>query len=156
MARDYATLLRDPRWQRKRIEILERDGWSCTECGEKDAELQVHHRYYAKDRAPWEYEDGAMVTLCDPCHEHAEQVRLLLIRTAGLLGLDATMRVVGYAEGIAIGAAITSDAKVPFRGPNHLLGIAQAIGADPVAAASCFSADGQASSFALLAKAGGR
>ena len=31
--------------------------------------LNVHHRYYVKDKLPWEYPDEALVTLCEDCHK---------------------------------------------------------------------------------------
>ncbi len=149
MSKSYADLLHDPRWQRKRLQVLDRDGWKCTECGEHESELQVHHRYYAKDRKPWEYEGTALVTLCDPCHERAEQLRLLLVRSAGPLDFEKTMRVVGYAEGLVASASIAVDVKIAFRGPFHLFGFCEAMGTDPEVALGCFSADGTASLRAL-------
>ena len=65
----YWEKLRDPRWQKKRLEILERDGWKCRECGSADATLNVHHGRYLKDCEPWEYENDSLQTLCDMCHE---------------------------------------------------------------------------------------
>ena len=37
----YLEKLKDPRWQKKRLEILERDGWKCMACGEKEKTLRV-------------------------------------------------------------------------------------------------------------------
>jgi hypothetical protein len=31
--------------------------------------LQVHHKYYVKNKLPWEYENEALVTLCSECHQ---------------------------------------------------------------------------------------
>jgi hypothetical protein len=31
--------------------------------------LHIHHKYYIKDRLPWEYKDDALQTLCWNCHE---------------------------------------------------------------------------------------
>lgn len=66
---EYAKMLLDPRWQRKRLEILERDGWACTICGDKEKTLHVHHMHYLYGAAPWEYENGYLSTLCEDCHE---------------------------------------------------------------------------------------
>ena len=30
--------------------------------------LNVHHKYYVKGKAPWEYENDALITLCQDCH----------------------------------------------------------------------------------------
>lgn len=42
----YAFKLKDPRWQRKRLEILQRDNFTCQECYATDKELNVHHLIY--------------------------------------------------------------------------------------------------------------
>jgi 5-methylcytosine-specific restriction endonuclease McrA len=64
----YSEKLRDPRWQRKRLEILQRDNWACLECQSKNKPLQVHHIIYGK-REPWDYPDYLYQTLCDECHK---------------------------------------------------------------------------------------
>ena len=65
----YAEMLRSPLWQKKRLEIMQRDDFTCQHCGCKERELQVHHRVYHKGAKPWEYEDNELITLCDRCHE---------------------------------------------------------------------------------------
>lgn len=64
----YRELLRDPRWQRLRLEIMQRDEWRCTKCGDAETNLQVHHTFYLPGHKPWEYERSALVTLCENCH----------------------------------------------------------------------------------------
>ena len=66
MKNDYL----DPRWQKKRLEILERDEWSCRKCKDNTSTLHVHHRYYQKEFKPWEYFNSSLITLCDKCHKH--------------------------------------------------------------------------------------
>ena len=65
----YSEKLKDPRWQRKRLEIMKRDGFSCVECQESNTTLAVHHRYYISGRMPWEYPDWSLKTLCKDCHK---------------------------------------------------------------------------------------
>lgn len=67
--KSYAELLKDPRWQRKRLQILERDGWKCTSCEAENVTLHVNHRRYAKSGNPWEVGDADLETLCEKCHE---------------------------------------------------------------------------------------
>lgn len=64
----YSEKLKDPRWQKKRLEILSRDEFSCQSCGDTESSLQVHHKNYFKGREPWEYNENHLVTLCDSCH----------------------------------------------------------------------------------------
>jgi len=65
----YSEKLKDPRWQRKRLEIMERDGFACKDCGDDKSMLSVHHCLYIKNREPWDYEDNELRTLCESCHE---------------------------------------------------------------------------------------
>lgn len=71
---NYSELLRNPRWQKKRLQILERDNWSCLICGDKDKTLHVHHKFYIKGRSPWEYPDYYLSTLCHECHEEETRI----------------------------------------------------------------------------------
>lgn len=64
----YIELLKDPRWQKKRLEIMERDDWKCTMCEDEGRTLHVHHCYYERDKMPWEYPSRSLVTLCEDCH----------------------------------------------------------------------------------------
>lgn len=63
----YSEKLRDPRWQKKRLEILKRDKFKCTYCGDKETELQIHHLKYSSE--PWNSENINLVTLCKHCHK---------------------------------------------------------------------------------------
>ena len=69
MASEYAQKLKDPRWQKKRLEILERDEWNCQICHDNESTLVVHHRKYLPNTDPWDYPDYLLVTLCEDCHE---------------------------------------------------------------------------------------
>ena len=59
----------DPQWQFKKAEILNRDGWECSNCkrGLFDrVPLHVHHAKY--QGKPWEVDSGYLQTLCFLCH----------------------------------------------------------------------------------------
>lgn len=64
----YAEQRRDPRWQRRRLEILQRDNFSCQMCASEEKTLNVHHLYYISGREVWNYPDWALSTLCEECH----------------------------------------------------------------------------------------
>lgn len=66
---EYLRKLQDPRWQKKRLKIFERDGWQCQICHAMNDTLHVHHKQYMKNTEPWEYPDDYLVTLCHICHE---------------------------------------------------------------------------------------
>lgn len=64
----YSLKLQDPRWQRKRLEILQRDNFQCKGCNSTDKALHVHHNYYEYGIEPWDYNDDCYDTLCYECH----------------------------------------------------------------------------------------
>lgn len=63
----YSEKLKDPRWQKKRLEVMQRDKFKCRDCGRTDLTLHVHHCAYAT-RNPWEAKDDVLLTLCECCH----------------------------------------------------------------------------------------
>lgn len=63
----YSEKLRDPRWQRKRLEIMQRDNFTCLACGDTEKTQNVHHKKY--HGSPWEAPSESLETLCEPCHE---------------------------------------------------------------------------------------
>lgn len=65
----YRQLLRDPRWQRKRLEVFQRDAWMCQNCHATDRTLHVHHLHYRCGCLPWEYDMSELATLCESCHK---------------------------------------------------------------------------------------
>ena len=64
----YSEQLQDPRWQKKRLEILSAAKFTCQQCKADDKTLHVHHSYYEKGRPVWEYPDLAYHCLCERCH----------------------------------------------------------------------------------------
>ena len=66
----YFEKLKDPRWQKRRLEIMQRDGFSCVSCGSSTGTLNVHHCVpYRKNCNPWDYGNRELITLCEECHE---------------------------------------------------------------------------------------
>jgi cytochrome c553 len=73
----YREKLLDPRWQKKRLEILDRDEWMCMKCGDMENTLHVHHQMYFFGVDPWDYPEGLLITLCESCHQkETEEARL--------------------------------------------------------------------------------
>lgn len=62
----YSEKIKDPRWQKKRLEILGRDNFTCKLCNDDTTELHVHHLAYKGE--PWEQSNDRLVTLCKNCH----------------------------------------------------------------------------------------
>lgn len=65
---EYSEKLKDPRWQKKRLEIFKRDGWACSVCGSTTKTLNIHHKKYCNSN-PWESDDKDIETVCEDCHE---------------------------------------------------------------------------------------
>jgi hypothetical protein len=69
----YSEKLKDPRWQKTRLKVLERDNFTCICCGETTKQLHVHHCYYVSRRNPWEYHHSSLMTLCFDCHKSLDE-----------------------------------------------------------------------------------
>jgi hypothetical protein len=74
----YKEKLLDPRWQRRRLEILSRSDFHCESCLDEEKTLHVHHKRYVKGREPWEYGDHELSALCSDCHELEGDAREML------------------------------------------------------------------------------
>jgi 5-methylcytosine-specific restriction endonuclease McrA len=81
----YAEKLRDPRWQKKRLKILERDSFSCVACGADDKPLQVHHCFYERHKEPWETDDRLLLSVCENCHEERANLEHDALRAVAFL-----------------------------------------------------------------------
>ena len=75
---DYKEQIKHPKWQKKRLEILERDSYTCLECGEKEKTLHVHHNYYTSIFKLWEYSNEHLQTLCEDCHSERHHLKSLI------------------------------------------------------------------------------
>lgn len=73
----YSDLLKDPRWQRRRLDIMNRDKFKCRSCESGTNTLNVHHFSYTGN--PWEADDKTLITLCEKCHslEHSIPTKIM-------------------------------------------------------------------------------
>jgi hypothetical protein len=70
----YKEKLMDPQWQKRRLQIFERDKFTCQVCMDTRETLHVHHLQYFKGD-PWDVEDIYLITLCEICHEEEERLK---------------------------------------------------------------------------------
>lgn len=70
--KSYAEKLKDPRWQKKRLEIFQRDQFRCMECFSDTKTLQVHLKAY-KGKDPWDTPNEFLITYCEGCHQNEEE-----------------------------------------------------------------------------------
>jgi len=73
--KSYADKLLDPRWQRRRLEILKKSEFSCIKCESTNQTLHVHHLLYEKGKDPWDYSDKLLLPLCKQCHKEVADVQ---------------------------------------------------------------------------------
>lgn len=84
----YYEKLKDPRWQRKRLEALNNAEFTCQVCYDSKSPLHVHHKVYFKGREPWEYEVDQLLVLCEFCHEQEHDRKDLLKYVISYLDSD--------------------------------------------------------------------
>jgi len=76
---NYSDKLKSPKWQKKRLEILDIHKFKCDECKSEEKTLHVHHRFYLKGREPWQYDNDVFQVLCEDCHtkEHEPKEKVI-------------------------------------------------------------------------------
>ena len=57
----------DPRWQKLRLKVFERDSWRCAGCADTKSTLVAHHKKYVGNI--WESPEEDLQTVCKQCHE---------------------------------------------------------------------------------------
>ncbi|WP_461367237.1 HNH endonuclease [Candidatus Darwinibacter acetoxidans] len=67
-------------WEKKRLEILERDNHECQRCKDAGGYSKgnvVHHIKHLDDRPDLALEDDNLMTVCEACHNalHPERLR---------------------------------------------------------------------------------
>lgn len=108
----YSQKLRDPRWQRKRLEVMDRDEFTCQRCFDSHSTLNVHHKHYHKGRDPWDYALHELVTLCESCHDlqHEEnEDRKVLFSKLRIAGPRNVAEALGLIAGWASGSTDGQD-----------------------------------------------
>jgi hypothetical protein len=111
----YALKLKDPRWQKKRLEVMELNNFTCSGCGETTKTLNVHHPFYEKDKEPWEYQNEILMCVCDDCHKYEHAIEedidyyVYLMKTGGFLHPKSKLREVWFLLGMLAGAVTPVD-----------------------------------------------
>lgn len=75
----YSDKLRDPRWQKMRLEVFGRAQFACEHCLESENTLHAHHNYYVSRREPWEYPADSISCLCEECHSEITERKGMVI-----------------------------------------------------------------------------
>ncbi len=88
----YKDDLENINWQRRRLEIFERDNWTCQNksCDRVNDKMDVHHYLYLGDLKPWMYPNDMLITLCRNCHQKEQG------RTELETNLATTLKMKGF------------------------------------------------------------
>jgi hypothetical protein len=143
----YWELLRDPRWQKKRLEIMQRDEFACRRCYDESTTLNVHHSYYERGLSPWEYPDFSLWTLCEPCHEIVQEQMKLLHRAIGLIDLNSIQQLIGVVKLMAVqdpDEPMRADSEAEAEGMMLLMGGFIGMSSRKLRSEQVFSSDGTA------------
>ena len=116
MAKTYAEKLRDPRWQKKRLEVLANADFHCEKCFDGQSTLNVHHKVYLKDREIWEYDAKQLACLCESCHQDQHEFDQKFKELLSLIPIDGPCDKHDVYFLLAGFLGLNAD----FRGPNDV------------------------------------
>ena len=131
---DFFQKYKHPKWQAKRLSVLERDKFTCQQCRSAEKTLHVHHKIYRKSANPWDYADSDLITLCEDCHDAAGECAKALKEAIAQMHPSQVERLLGVAEAMvaddACQAALDRAGReagyeqltFPIRGFDHLMG----------------------------------
>lgn len=99
----FAEQLKHPKWQQKRLEVMQRCGFMCINCEDKNTTLHIHHPFYRKGAKLWEYETDELLCLCEKCHQetHAvdSQIRSEITDLQLMCGMGQLSVLLGWLKG---------------------------------------------------------
>lgn len=128
--KSYYEKLKDPRWQKRRLEIMDRAKFACEKCCAAEKTLNVHHALYRKGADPWDYADSELRCLCEDCHEEAHVARAA-IDEALARAPEYQEQILGYIEGIIVlheGGGLGDTTPVDVRGAEYAIGLGEVAG----------------------------
>ena len=99
----YSELLLDPRWQKLRLEVMQRDEFTCIYCGDKENTLNVHHKEYKYGKKPWEYDISDLETTCASCHKGISEnlkASMDILKSYFWLGSDILLNLLKSVSGL--------------------------------------------------------
>jgi len=102
----YSENYKNPKWQKKRLEVLNRDEFTCQSCHSTEKTLNIHHCVpYRKGAMPYDYKNDELVTFCEDCHkEISEKIRycmaIIMDRCWCTSSADEISKVIGTLNGI--------------------------------------------------------
>lgn len=104
--KSYSEKFKDPRWQKKRLEVLNEHNFECQSCGDTGKQLHVHHPAYKKGAEPWEYKSCELMCLCGDCH--AEEHYCIEIVTTILNEIKFSTNLIGNTNNMELAGLLTA------------------------------------------------
>lgn len=101
--KSYFEKLKDPRWQKIRLKVMESAGFACEICGDTENTLNIHHTYYEPNLNPWEYPINSLKCLCENCHKQRTMFNKKFkehLNIISRIGFSKKLRLAGYMVGI--------------------------------------------------------
>lgn len=117
----YKDQLRKPEWQKKRLEIMQRDNFTCQICLDNEETLQVHHKSYDKDKKAWEYGNDRLTTLCETCHKE-------LTEHLKKNGTEEGFSVLKYKNGSLITVVVYTNGNVIIKQNERWIALSENLG----------------------------
>lgn len=118
---DFWELYKHPKWQKKRLEVMQAAGHRCERCGDDEHELQIHHGFYARNRKPWEYPNETLFCLCKECHEIAGYLRVSLMEEVAKVKPDLYEEAIPKSVADALKPYTRNPGKFPAFNLEHML-----------------------------------
>lgn len=132
-ANDFWQHYKDPRWQMRRLEVMQRFGFSCAVCLRSDKELHVHHKHYVTGRKPWEYADDELLCVCKDCHEQYTELSREIRASLGALDYGEQMQVLGYIQAMSAVYELPSHDRITIKNGQYAKGVADFLATTPEA-----------------------
>jgi len=93
MKSKYSKKYLDPKWQKFRLQVFERDNFKCVRCNSSEHTLHAHHTFYHDvDADPWDYNLESVLTLCEYCHaeehRHVKSANYQLMQSLNATGIS--------------------------------------------------------------------
>lgn len=129
MATAFWEKYKDPKWQKRRLEIMDLAGFRCQSCGDEKTTLNIHHKFYRKGANPWDYADDELECLCAPCHESSHSAKDFLnevLRSSTLPVSDVTALIAGFLDANVAIDPFIADRAAENNAVYYMVGLAAA------------------------------
>lgn len=102
----YQDQIKSPKWQKKRLSIMENYDFKCANCGSAESQLHVHHLVYKKNKKIWDYENSDLRCYCDKCHKLTHKLTDEILQASAALESCTTIAckyaIMGYIDSLTI------------------------------------------------------